>query len=92
MSDLILPGVGRADWVCNMCGEELPNQRAHERHVGPCARSKMDEIHAAVEIRRRGIFDSRSWDPEVAEHMRKVGERMKEEGRLEVDPSERAGF
>jgi hypothetical protein len=32
------------------------------------------------------------WDPEVAAHLRKVGERMVAEGRLEVKPSERAGF
>jgi hypothetical protein len=92
LTRLVLPGVGEPDWPCHMCGENLPSQREHERHVGPCARAKMDEIHAAVEVRRRSIFDTRSWDPEVAEHMRKVGERMKAEGRSEVRPDERAGF
>ena len=91
MTGLFLPGRGETHWTCHMCGEELPNQRAHEAHVGPCARSKMGEIHAALEVRRRSIFDSRSWDPEIAEHMRKVGERMKAEGRMEVKPNERAG-
>jgi len=89
---LVLPGVGEARWPCHMCGEEFPSQRAQEQHVGPCAREKMGEIHAALEVRRRSIFDSRNWDPEIAAHMRKVGERMKAEGRGEVLPSERAGF
>jgi hypothetical protein len=92
VTDLFLPGVGKPRWPCHMCGEELPNQREHERHVGPCARAKMGEIHAALEVRRRSIFDNRNWDPEIAEHMRKVGERMKAEGRMELRPDERAGF
>jgi hypothetical protein len=31
-------------------------------------------------------------DPEIEEHMRKVGKRMLAEGRWEVKPSEKAGF
>lgn len=92
MSDLILPGLGRPVWKCHMCGEERGSQRDLEQHVGPCARSMMGEIHAALEVRRRSIFSSESWDPEVAAHMREVGKRMKAEGRMTVHPHERAGF
>lgn len=65
-------------------------ERAFQAHVGRCAREHRD----AIEERRKrlALFREEAWDPEVAEHMRKVGERMKREGRLEVKPSERAGF
>lgn len=81
--------------TCLLCGERFEEaHRAHEfqRHVNACARRNMDEIQAEVERRRKSVFHEDAWDPEVAAHMRKVGERMIEEGRLEVKPSERAGF
>jgi hypothetical protein len=42
--------------------------------------------------KRMAVFDDDSWDPEIRQHMDKVGERMKREGRLVVRPNERAGF
>jgi N-acetyl-anhydromuramyl-L-alanine amidase AmpD len=81
--------------VCHICGErfEEPGQEADwQKHVGACARAHMAEIHAESERRRKSVFHEDQWDPEVAEHLRKVGERMIEEGRLEVRPNERAGL
>lgn len=65
-------------------------ERAFQRHVGICARQHRD----AIEERRKrlAIFHEDAWDPEIAAHMRKVGERMKREGRLVVKPNERAGL
>lgn len=74
------------------CGQVFYDPEAWQRHVGRCARAHMDEIRAESLRRRMPVFDEENWDPEVAEHMRKVGARMKEEGRLEVKPHERAGF
>lgn len=77
--------------ICGRCwydGEE----RAYQAHVGKCARSHLQEIDAQRLKTRAPIFDEESWDPEVAEHLRKVGKRMRAEGRLEVRPNEKAGF
>jgi hypothetical protein len=67
-------------------------EKAWQMHVGACARAHVDQIHAESLRTRIPILDPNSWDPEVERHMREVGERMKREGRLEVKPSERAGF
>lgn len=65
-----------------------------ERHVGECARANLDALREISPVaRQKGtVFDEDSWDPELAEHMRGVGERMQREGRMEVRPNERAGF
>ena len=58
---------------------------AWEHHVGPCARANRDRLprsQAAME----------DFDPEVSAHLRRVGERMLAEGRMEVKPNEAAGF
>ena len=89
MTRIILPGVGEADWVCTLCGETFDTQRAQEQHVGPCARSQMDEIHKVLEVRKRSIFDESQWNPDVAAYLREVGDRMVAEGRLEMRPNER---
>jgi len=86
----------RPAFACNVCGSQFPNeQRAvYERHVGECARAHEAEILAmrpSVRL-KGGPFDPESWDPEAEAHMRKVGERMLREGRMEVKPAERAGF
>lgn len=81
--------------VCHICGErfeEAGSEQEWQRHVGACARAHMAEIHAESERRRASVFSEESWDPEVAEHLRKVGERMVKEGRMEMRPNERAGF
>jgi hypothetical protein len=58
-----------------------------------CARRHLDEIRASSprERNRGGPFDPDQWDPEIDAHMKRVGERMLKEGRLEMDRSERAG-
>lgn len=68
-------------------GEEA----AWQKHVGPCARANLDRIHEMIEQKSPAAFREDNWDPEVAAHMRQVGKRMLEEGRLEVKPHERAG-
>lgn len=101
--DLIIPGVTHDDeeprYVCTVpvapneiCGRCWYDgeERAYQQHVGRCARDHMDEIHAQRLAERLPAFAP--MDPEIEEHMRKVGDRMKREGRLEVKPSERAGF
>lgn len=38
------------------------------------------------------IHDPEFGDPEIEAHMRRVGQRMRREGRWTVNPSEKAGF
>lgn len=88
-------GPVRVVGTCNICGqrfEEEGAEQAWQEHVGACAKQHMDRIQADVEKRRKSIFNADAWDPEIRAHMDKVGERMIEEGRLEVRPNERAGF
>lgn len=79
---------------CHVCDATFHRGEEDEwqRHVGKCAREHIDEIREHSLRRRMPIFDEDTWDPEIAAHMRDVGRRMLEEGRLEVKPSERAGF
>lgn len=65
-------------------------ERAFQKHCGECAHRHRDAIEERKN--RLEIFREDAWDPEVAEHMRKVGQRMIREGRLVVKPHERAGF
>jgi hypothetical protein len=78
------------------CGQTFYRGQEDEwqKHVGWCARKNMDAIRETVaDIReRRGPLDPAAWDPEIHEHMQKVGRRMRREGRLVVKPNERAGF
>jgi hypothetical protein len=78
------------------CGQTFyrGQEDAWQKHVGWCARRNRDAIEETIaEIRaRRGVLDPGAWDPEIHEHMQKVGRRMRREGRLEVKPNERAGF
>jgi hypothetical protein len=65
-----------------------------QKHVGDCARRHLDEIRALApsEKNKGTVFDPAGVDQEVAAHMRRVGRRMRREGRLTVNPNERAGF
>lgn len=103
---LIVPGVTHDDeeplYVCTVpitmdgeiCGRcwYAGEERAYQQHVGPCARSHLAEIQAQRLAARLPAFDENAWDPEIRAHMDKVGERMKKEGRLTVNPNEKAGF
>lgn len=75
-----------------ICGMTFTRPDVWQRHVGRCARAHMDEIRAESIKARMPVLDDASWDPEIAEHMQTVGKRMREEGRLEVKPNEKAGF
>jgi len=87
--------------VCLVPGcdrEGAPFYRGQEdqwqQHTGWCARRHRDEIAEAIQERKdaNAIFQRDAWDPELRDHMDKVGKRMIEEGRLVVKPNERAGF
>lgn len=77
-----------------ICGTTfaLDDEAGYLRHLRQCVSDHRDVIHAASPRTKMPWLDPEAWDPEIDEHMRKVGERMLEEGRFEVKPSERAGF
>lgn len=79
--------------VCNICGYEAPYRDA-QAHMVRCARQYMDAIRAASPSQKwKGeAFDPETWDPEVEEHLKRVGQRMLREGRMTVKPNERAGL
>lgn len=81
--------------VCRVpgCGAKFfkGQEEAWQRHVGKCARANIDRLRSmSPRNKHSGIFDEAAWDPEVASHLKTVGRRMLEEGRLEMRPSERA--
>lgn len=93
---LILPGGQQQETkvgVCNICGARFHRggEEAWQRHVGRCARAHLDEIRAASpsEKRKGTPFDPEMWNPDVEAYLKKVGERMIAEGRLEMRPNER---
>jgi hypothetical protein len=63
-------------------------ERAWRDHVGKCARDHMDAIRANSPRVRHPWSDPETWDPEYEAHMKKVGDRMLAEGRLETRPNE----
>lgn len=82
------PVVGR----CYVCGIPFYSQQEGERHVGPCARSRLGEIQAERAKNRIPMFDEELWDKELEDHYRAVGQRMVAEGRMVMHKNERAGF
>lgn len=78
---------------CNICDEDLYGTVGDmQKHMASCARANIDTIRAAAPSAKNkgGPFDPDNWDPEVEEHLKKVGERMLKEGRLEMHDNERA--
>lgn len=93
--------MGEPTMVCRVpvgpgetCGSAFwpGEERAFEQHVARCAKEHEAEIHNNSPRQKIPIFDEANWDPEVADHLRKVGSRMIREGRLTMHKSERAGF
>lgn len=80
-------------FICLVPGCEVTfgehERREYQEHTGRCARENMDKIRA--QTAPHPVLGG-DFDPEVTAHMRKVGQRMLAEGRMEVKPSERAGF
>jgi hypothetical protein len=66
-------------------------QRKFAQHVKECARKHEREIAEASPRVQQPLWHTDD-DPEVAAHMKRVGERMLEEGRLVTKPNEKAGF
>jgi hypothetical protein len=78
---------------CDLCELVFYDEAEARRHFERNARKHAEMANEMRQERleeRMPVFEE--WDPEVAAHLRKVGERMKREGRLEVRPDERAGF
>jgi hypothetical protein len=102
MNDLTLPGrfglilirdqIGR----CYICHVPFYSQRDMAAHMAtPEHKDAVDAAQAEREEQKRRLalfHDDEQADTEVEAHLKKVGERMKAEGRWEVKPSERAGF
>lgn len=93
---IILPrGVERpATGECYLCGEMFAAGDNVVAHMKKCVADAGHDhrIEHEEKKERLAIFSEDAWDPEVAAHLRKVGERMLAEGRWEVKPNERAGF
>jgi hypothetical protein len=80
---------------CFLCGALFAAGDDVVAHMKKCVHAAGHDVRQerAEKVDRLEIFlDPNAFDPEVDEHMRKVGERMRAEGRWEVKPSERAGF
>jgi ABC-type histidine transport system ATPase subunit len=88
------PAIG----YCGIC--ETPfytekGMRAHLRSGGHAAQVEIERAAQQEKRERLAIFydpESTGSDPEIAEHLKKVGQRMLKEGRWEVKRNERAGF
>lgn len=90
-----IPHTGPPNGHCNVCGEDLYGTVGDmQKHMSACVKRNIDAIRLAAPSARRkgGPFDPNNWDPEVEAHLRKVGDRMLKEGRLEMNDNERAGF
>jgi hypothetical protein len=82
---------------CVLCEQVFYTERDARRHFEQNARRHLELAREAAAMVDRRPIEERipilaPWDPEVAEHMRKVGARMLRERRLTVRKSERAGF
>lgn len=95
------PGSMKKKWTCQcpkegggLCGAqfELDELDKFTRHVLRCRERNEEAIALASPRRRNPIMDPNNWDPEIESHMRRVGRRMRREGRTVILPRERAGF
>jgi hypothetical protein len=79
---------------CDLCGVPVYSDRDliahfetpnHRLAYATALADRHDQKH------RLRLFHE-SQDPEIEEHMKRVGDRMRREGRWTVHPSEKAGF
>jgi hypothetical protein len=81
---------------CELCSVPFYSTRDAVSHLQTAEHG--DNVEWAREAREHQkrmlavVHDPEFGDPEIEEHMRKVGKRMLAEGRWEVKPSEKAGF
>lgn len=79
---------------CDVCEVPFFTDRDVRQHMG--SPEHEDGVQRAREAEQRSrallAFMHEDPDPEITEHMRKVGERMRREGRWVVHPNEKAGF
>lgn len=78
--------------VCRSCDARFGKGEEQKwlKHIRACV--DVDEAIEEGRSRRLPVFDEANWDPEIAEHLRKVGVQMLKEGRMVMKPNERAGF
>lgn len=80
---------------CFLCGEMFAPGDNVVAHMKKCVTDAGHDHRQDHEDRKERLaifYDREAWDPEVEDHLRKVGQRMLKEGRWEVKPNERAGF
>jgi hypothetical protein len=77
---------------CSICDMDLWGSVGDlQAPMAACVRANIDEIRAqAPSVKHKGgPFDPENWNPDAEAHLKKVGERMLKEGRLEMLPNER---
>jgi hypothetical protein len=81
---------------CALCECPFYSDRDLRAHFGTIAHREAAQAAIQAEQRRKQrlafLHDPDLNDVEVEEHLRKVGQRMRREGRWEVRPNEKAGF
>jgi hypothetical protein len=80
---------------CYLCGAEFAEGDNVVAHMKACVSAAGHDVRQEREDKKERMapfMDPNYWDPELESHMKKVGERMKREGRWTVNPNERAGF
>lgn len=79
---------------CDLCGVPFYSDRDVRTHFATIEHREATEAARAEREaeKQRLAFLHTDPDPEVTEHLRKVGKRMLAEGRWEVKPHEKAGF
>jgi hypothetical protein len=85
----------RAVGECYLCGALFAEGDDVRHHMKSCVKAAGHDVQQEREDKkdRLEIFlDPNAWDPEVEDHMRRVGQTMIREGRLTVKKSEKAGF
>jgi hypothetical protein len=79
---------------CGLCETPFYSDRDVRTHMATI--QHRESVQAAIEAeqarKKRLALIYESTDPEVEEHLLKVGKRMLAEGRWVVKPNERAGF
>jgi hypothetical protein len=83
---------------CGLCEVPFHTEKGMRAHLRSGQHAGQVEIERALQQAKRerlAIFydpESTGSDPEIAAHLKKVGQRMLKEGRWEVKKNERAGF
>lgn len=78
---------------CGLCDTPFYSDRDLRAHLATIEhREQAEQAVEAERARKARLAFMDDVDVEVEEHLRKVGQRMRREGRWEVKPNEKAGF